>query len=81
MKLLEARHLARAWSVRVLALGSAIYAFLLVAPDQALALWNALPPEAQAIVPDQKKVGLILMVAAMIARAIRQGHDGAAERP
>ncbi len=65
----------RWWSVRVSALGAIVFAFLLAAPDQVLAIWSALPPEVQALVPNAKEVGLFLTIAVAIARIVRQkGH-------
>ena len=71
-RFLEARELARLWSVRVLAVAIALYGFLLALPEHALAVWQTLPPELQLVVPDHKRVALILFVAAGVARALRQ---------
>jgi hypothetical protein len=63
---------ARLWSVRVPAFGAAIFGALLAAPDQALAIWSALPPEVQALVPGTRQFGLALSAAAIVARLIKQ---------
>jgi len=63
----------RLLSVRVCAFGAALFAFLLAAPDQALAIWQALPPELQALVPNRTQVSLFLFAAVAIARVLRQG--------
>lgn len=66
----------RWWSVRVSAIGAAIYAFLLVAPDQALAIWQALPADVQALIPNAKEIGLVLTIAVLVARNVRQKEVG-----
>lgn len=68
----DARRSWRYWSVRVSAIGAAVFAFLLAAPDQALALWQALPAEVQELIPDERQLGLALLTAAAIARVLRQ---------
>lgn len=62
----------RLWSVRVSAIGAAIFAVLLAAPDQVQAIWNALPPDIQALVPNAKGVALAISVAVTIARILQQ---------
>ncbi|KTW01042.1 hypothetical protein NS355_02315 [Sphingomonas yabuuchiae] len=66
----------RWWSVRVSAFGAMIFAFLLAAPDQALAIWAALPPEVQALIPNAKEIGLALTIAALVVRVMRQKGSG-----
>ncbi len=70
----------RWWSVRVSAFGAMIFAFLLAAPDQILAIWQALPADAQALIPNAKEIGLVLTIAVVIVRNVRQngGDDEAA---
>lgn len=58
----------RLWSVRV----SAIFAVLLAAPAQVQDIWNALPPDIQAMIPNAKSVALAITVAATIARVLQQ---------
>lgn len=73
MKLIDQwRQSWRLWSVRVSAAGAAVFGLLIAAPDQALAIWQALPPEAQALVPNAKTTGLILLSASAVARVLRQ---------
>lgn len=62
----------RLWSVRVSAIGAMLFAFLLAAPDQALAVWQALPADIQALIPNAKEIGLALTIAAIAARVLRQ---------
>ncbi|KTW00458.1 hypothetical protein [Sphingomonas sanguinis] len=66
----------RWWSVRVSALGAMIFAFLLAAPDQALAIWQALPADVQAMIPNAKEIGLVLTIAVLVARNVRQKEVG-----
>lgn len=62
----------RWWSVRVSAFGAIVFAFLLAAPDQVLAIWQALPADVQALIPNAKEIGLFLTVAVMVARVVQQ---------
>lgn len=66
----------RWWSVRVSASGAMIFAFLLAAPDQALAIWQALPADVQAMIPNAKEIGLFLTIAVVIVRNVRQKGGG-----
>lgn len=66
----------RLWSVRVSAIGAMLFAFLLAAPDQVLAVWQALPTDIQALIPNAKEIGLALTVAAIAARVLRQKGAG-----
>lgn len=68
----DVRHAWRLWSVRVSAIGAILFAVLTAAPDQALALWQALPPEVQDLVPNARQLGLALLTASAIARVVRQ---------
>jgi hypothetical protein len=52
------RHAWRWWSVRVSALGSILMAAAIAAPDQLLLLWNMLPLELRARMPEH--VGLLI---------------------
>lgn len=69
----------RLWSVRVSAIAAAIFTMLLAAPDQLLAIWSALPPEVQALVPGAPQLGLIISVLSIVARLVAQEDvdDGA----
>lgn len=62
----------RLWSVRLSAIGATIFAFLLAAPDQVQEIWNALPPEIQALVPNRTTLALFITAAVTIARVLRQ---------
>ncbi|WP_433910362.1 hypothetical protein [Sphingomonas yabuuchiae] len=62
----------RWWSVRVSAFGAMIFAFLLAAPDQALAIWQALPADVQALIPNAKEIGLFLTIAVVVVRVVQQ---------
>ncbi|WP_455156030.1 DUF7940 domain-containing protein [Sphingomonas zeae] len=62
----------RWWSVRVSAFGAMIFAFLLAAPDQALAIWQALPADVQALIPNAKEIGLFLTIAVVVTRVVQQ---------
>ncbi|QXT34345.1 hypothetical protein KV697_10915 [Sphingomonas sanguinis] len=62
----------RLWSVRVSAFGAVLFAFLLAAPDQVQAIWNALPPDVQAAIPNSKTLALAISVAVTIARVLQQ---------
>jgi hypothetical protein len=62
----------RLWSVRVSAIGAMLFAFLLAAPDQVLAIWQALPADIQALIPNAKEIGLFLSVAVVVARVVQQ---------
>ncbi|MGO1303534.1 MAG: hypothetical protein ACTMKV_01990 [Sphingomonas parapaucimobilis] len=53
-----------------------IFAFLLAAPDQALAIWQALPADVQAMIPNAKEIGLFLTIAVVIVRNVRQKGGG-----
>lgn len=64
----------RLWSVRLSALGATLVAFLLAFPDEALAVWNAMPADIQALLPEQtgRLLSLILFVSTIVARIVRQ---------
>ncbi len=62
----------RLWSVRVSALATALFAFMLAAPDQALAVWAMLPGEVQDLIPNRTAVAAALSVASLAARLIKQ---------
>ncbi|WP_047866766.1 hypothetical protein [Sphingomonas paucimobilis] len=62
----------RWWSVRLSAFGATIFAFLLAAPDQALAIWSALPPDIQALIPNRTEIALGLTIAVTVVRVVKQ---------
>jgi hypothetical protein len=64
----------RLWSVRLGISAITIESILLAAPDALLHAFNALPPAMQELLPEGlvKALPLILMVAATLARLIKQ---------
>lgn len=69
------RALSRAWSVRIAAIGAALYAAVLALdPVQLQDVWQSLPPELRAMLPEhvQTWIGLILMAAVIVARGVPQ---------
>lgn len=64
----------RLWSVRLTALGTALQSLFLAWPDIALTMWNMMPGEVKALLPQQIVFGLPLafFAAAMIARVVKQ---------
>lgn len=62
----------RLWSVRVSAIGAALFALLIAAPDFLLSIWSALPAEVQGLVPNSAALGLIVSLAAGVARIVQQ---------
>jgi|GEM_PF-1271795 len=64
----------RRWSLWLVAAGTAMLAFFQYAPDQALQLWNLLPPEFQARVPKifGLDVGFALIVLGKLAMFVKQ---------
>ena len=75
MKLIDdARLWWRFWSVRLAAIGSALQALLNWWPEACLALWNAMPAEVNALLPDEALtlLPLLFFLAAIAARLVRQ---------
>jgi hypothetical protein len=72
--MLDIRAALRRWSLWLVAAGAALLAFFQYAPDQALALWNQLPPEFQARIPKifGLDVGFALIILGKVAMFIRQ---------
>lgn len=66
------RQAGRWWSVRVSALGSILYAAMILIPDQLLDLWNMMPGEIRELVPSRTWVSLILFVLVIVARLVPQ---------
>jgi hypothetical protein len=64
----------RLWSVRLGLSAITLESILLAAPDALLHAFNALPPAMQALLPEGlvRALPLILMIAATIARLIKQ---------
>lgn len=75
----DARAAWKLWSVRLSALGTAVYATALVWPDGVLALWNAMPPEIREIVPEPfgHVIAAILFAAVIAVRLIKQREEKA----
>lgn len=80
MTLLEkARVLARAWSVQLAAIGAAACALLLtIDPESLQAMWQGLPPEIRALLPEQLRtwIGMALFIGVALARLISQPKVG-----
>jgi hypothetical protein len=62
----------RLWSVRVSAIATALFTFMLAAPDQALAVWAVLPADLQELIPGRTAIAAVLFVASLVARLIKQ---------
>lgn len=64
----------RWWSLRLAALGTAITSVLILWPDWALFLWNAMPPEVRALLPQRyvPLIGVIIFGMSMLARIVKQ---------
>ncbi|MEP9401846.1 hypothetical protein [Sphingomonas sp. VNH70] len=78
MKLIpEWRQAWRWWSVRLSALGSLLCAIALASPDAVLAVWQALPAELVASLPERlvAVVPMLLFAAAGVARVIQQQRE------
>ena len=83
IKLIEDWCLAhKMWSVRLNALGSMLLGWILIVPEQALALWQFVPHEARQALPPRiiMVVPLLLFVAANVARIVKQEKLNAANR-
>jgi hypothetical protein len=70
----------RWWSVRVSALGAALSALAIGAPDLILSAWSNLPPDAREALPFRLSmiVPTILFALNILARILKQRerHDG-----
>lgn len=64
----------RFWSVQLAAIGSALQALLAWWPDAALAMWNSMPAELKAMLPQSAlmTVPLLFFGAAIVARVVKQ---------
>ena len=71
----DAQAAHRLWSVRLAALGSLLMAALVAFPDA----WAALPPEVRAVLPAhlQAVVPMLILVATLVARVVKQPGRGA----
>lgn len=74
MNRLDWRQAWRWWSVRVSALGSILMAAALAAPDQLLLLWNMLPLELRARMPEHvgTLISLVLFILVIVVRLVPQ---------
>lgn len=68
------RNFWRFWSVRLGIVGSAITGVLIAFPDVALSAWAMMPADLKAAIPERYMplVGVVIFVASLIARAIKQ---------
>lgn len=81
MKLIDGwRQAWRLWSVRLSALGAILTGWAALAPDALLQLWQLLPDELHALVPERVAgvIPTLLFVAAIVARLIPQPKAAAA---
>jgi len=64
----------KAWSARLSGIGAAIMALLTLWPDSVLALWQVLPPEVHAIMPQQMVTGIaaFIFIMTFVSRFIKQ---------
>ena len=68
------RNFWRFWSVRLGIVGSAITGVLIAFPDVALSAWAMMPADLKSAIPERYMplIGVIIFVASLIARAIKQ---------
>ena len=68
------RNFWRFWSVRLGIVGSAITGVLIAFPDVALSAWAMLPADLKAAIPERYMplIGVVIFVASLVARAIKQ---------
>jgi hypothetical protein len=64
----------RWWSLRFNAVGFAILSWVQFDPVGALHVWNMMPPQVRAVLPQNflMIVGLILIVLSMLSRVVKQ---------
>lgn len=64
----------RFWSIRLGIVGSAITGVLIAFPDVALSAWAMMPGDLKAAIPERYMplIGVVIFVASLIARAIKQ---------
>ena len=74
MKSIDWREASRWWSLRVSTFGSILFAGMTLLPEQLLSLWNSVPADIRAMIPERANnlVGMILFIAVVIARVIPQ---------
>jgi hypothetical protein len=68
------RNFWRFWSVRLGIVGSAVTAVLIAFPDVALSAWAMMPADLKAAIPERYMplIGVVIFVASLVARAIKQ---------
>ena len=68
------RNFWRFWSVRLGIIGSAITGVLIAFPDVALSAWAMMPADLKSAIPEHYMplIGVVIFVASLIARAIKQ---------
>ena len=68
------RNFWRFWSVRLGIVGSAITGVLIAFPDVALSAWAMMPADLKSAIPERYMplIGVVILVASLIARAIKQ---------
>ena len=68
------RNFWRFWSVRLGIVGSAITGVLIAFPDVALSAWAMMPADLKSVIPERYMplIGVGILVASLIARAIKQ---------
>lgn len=68
------RNFWRFWSVRLGIIGSAITGVLIAFPDVALSAWAMMPADLKSAIPERYMplIGVVIFVASLIARAIKQ---------
>ena len=68
------RNFWRFWSVRLGIVGSAITGVLIAFPDVALSAWAMMPADLKSVIPERYMplIGVVIFVASLIARAIKQ---------
>ena len=68
------RNFWRFWSVRLGIIGSAVTGVLIAFPDVALSAWAMMPADLKSAIPEHYMplIGVVIFVASLIARAIKQ---------
>ena len=68
------RNFWRFWSVRLGIVASAITGVLIAFPDVALSAWAMMPADLKSAIPERYMplIGVVIFVASLIARAIKQ---------
>ena len=68
------------WSLRLGAAGTVITSYLVLLPDSAINIWNAMPVAFQSVIPAKymPMIGVVIFVLGMIARLLKQHRVEAA---